>query len=76
MRAPAAFGADEALELVELLSVVTELCDSFPLHVADMLGAVLGAGYGAFDLRADAGRLADALALSIGFADASIETRR
>jgi hypothetical protein len=76
MSAPVSFVADDAVELVELLSVVAELCESFPLYVNDMLGSLLGAGYDAFDLRTDVARLADALAQSMGFADASMKADR
>lgn len=75
MTAP--FGlADDGVELVELLNVVAELCETFPVHMADLLGSCLGAGYGAADLRDDACRLAEGLAVAMGFADASMELAR
>jgi len=76
MTAPGTLAGDDGVELVELLGVVAELCDMFPMHVADMLGSVLGSGYNAFELRTDARRLADKLAVSMGFADASMGAER
>jgi len=76
MTAPIALRADDGIELVELLTMVAELCEAFPVHMGDMLGSWLGAGYGADDLRGDAARLAGGLALSLGFADASMDPVR
>lgn len=76
MTAPFRLRADDGVELVELLTVVAELCESFPVHVGDMLGSCLGAGYNAADLRDDAARLAGGLATAMGFQDASMELAR
>lgn len=76
MTAPVQLRADDGIELVELLTMVTELCDAFPTYMGDMLGSYLGAGYGAFDLREDAARLAGGLATAMGFADASMDSAR
>jgi hypothetical protein len=73
MTAPITLGADDGIELVELLTVVAELGDAFPVHLGDLLFSHLGAGYGASDLAGDAARLAGALATAMGFADASMD---
>jgi hypothetical protein len=66
-------GADDALELVELLSFVADLCESDTGSVDLALVHFVGTGYDAGDLRADVVRLADHLARVMGFADASME---
>jgi hypothetical protein len=76
MTAPITVRADDGIELVELLTVVVELCDTFPVHMGDLLFSCLGAGYGAGDLAGDAARLAGALAVNMGFADASMDPVR
>jgi len=76
MTAPFRLRADDGIELVEVLNVVAELCESFPVHLGDMLGSLLGAGYNAADLHEDAARLAGGLATAMGFQDASMELGR
>jgi hypothetical protein len=75
MTAPLPLPADDGAELVGLLQTVAELCDHFPVHVGDMLGSLLGTGYGAGDLGADAARLAGGLASAMGL-DTSREGTR
>jgi len=66
--------ADDAIEIVELLSFVADVCESDPSSIDIALGRFLGVfGYEAADLRSDATRLADRLARSLGFADSSME---
>jgi hypothetical protein len=76
MTAPFGLRADDGIELVELLTMVADLCESFPVHIGDMLGSFLGAGYNSDDLRMDAARLAEGLAVAMGFSDASMESDR
>ncbi len=76
MTAPFGLRADDGVELVELLKIVTELCETFPVHMGDMLGSYLGVGYNAADLREDAARLAGGLATAMGFQDASMDLGR
>ena len=59
---------DEALELVELLCFVTELCAA-EHDVVSVARHFVGMGYDAGDLRDDAARLGGALARAVGFAD-------
>jgi hypothetical protein len=66
--------ADDATELVELLTFVADLCASDASSVDQALGHFLGAGgYGSSDLRGDVIRLADLLANALGFADSQME---
>ncbi|MDA8359161.1 MAG: hypothetical protein M0Z95_23310 [Actinomycetota bacterium] len=78
MTAPVQLPADDGIEIVELLCVVADLCDRYPNVMGDMLRDYLGTnvGYGAEGLRMDAARIADELALAMGFADASLEAPR
>lgn len=78
MTAPVQLCAEDGIELVELLCVVADLCDRYPSLMGDMLVNYLGTtvGYGAEGLRMDAARMADELALAMGFADASMEAHR
>ncbi len=78
MTAPVQLRADDAIELVELLCMVVDLCDSYRSVMGDMLRDYLGTnvGYGSEGLRMDAARIADELALAMGFADASMEALR
>jgi hypothetical protein len=73
MTSPVQLRADDGIELVELLTMVAELCETFPVHMGDMLSSCLGAGYGATDLGEDAARIADELATAMGFTDASMD---
>ena len=73
---PVEVAADDGIELVELLCLVADLCDFCPTLMGDVLAYHLGAGYSAEDLRMDSARLADRLALAMGFADASLEPLR
>jgi hypothetical protein len=70
--------ADDGIELVELLCMVIDLCERYPSVMGDMLRDYLGTnvGYGTEGLRMDAARIADELALAMGFADASLEAPR
>ncbi|MGD0394581.1 MAG: hypothetical protein ABSC41_18285 [Acidimicrobiales bacterium] len=70
--------ADDGIELVELLCMVIDLCERYPSVMGDMLRDYLGTnvGYGTEGLRMDAARIADELALAMGFADASMEPPR
>jgi hypothetical protein len=78
MTAPAQLPADDGIELVELLCMVADLCDRYPSLMGDMLRDYLGTtvGYSTEGLRMDAARIADELALAMGFADASMEAPR
>ena len=66
-----------AIEIVELLCMIIDLCERYPGYIGDMLREFLGqgTGYGTEGLRMDAARIADELALAMGFADASMEAR-
>jgi len=70
--------ADDGIELVELLCMVIDLCERYPSVMGDMLRDYLGTnvGYGTEGLRMDAARIADELALAMGFADALLEAPR
>jgi hypothetical protein len=70
--------ADDGIELVELLCMVIDLCERYPSVMGDMLRDYLGTnvGYGTEGLRMDAARIADELAVAMGFADASMEDVR
>ena len=70
--------ADDGIELVELLCMVIDLCERYPSVMGDMLRDYLGTnvGYGTEGFRMDAARIADELALAMGFADASLEAPR
>ncbi len=78
MTAPVQLRADDGIELVELLCMVADLCERYPSVMGDMLRDYLGTnlGYGSEGLRMDAARMADELALVMGFTDASMEAPR
>lgn len=78
MTASVRLPADDGIEIVELLCVIADLCERYPSVMGDMLRNYLGTnvGYGTEGLRMDVGRIADRLALAMGFADASLETPR
>ena len=78
MTAPVQLPADDGIEIVELLCLVIDLCEHYPSVMVDMLRNYLGTnvGYGTEGLRMDAARIADELALAMGFADASLEAPR
>lgn len=76
MSVPLASRAEDSVELVELLTVVAELCEAFPVHMGDMLGSWLGAGYSAADLHEDATRLARGLSTAMGLQEPSAEPSR
>ena len=78
MTAPVTLPADDGIEIVELLCLVADLCEHYPSVMADMLRDFLGTnvGYSTEGLRMDAARIADELALAMGFADASLEASR
>ena len=78
MTAPVQLPADDGIEIVELLCTVIDLCERYPSVMGDMLRDYLGTnvGYGTEGLRMDAARIADELALAMGFADASLEAPR
>ncbi len=78
MTASVRLPADDGIEIVELLCVIADLCERYPSVMGDMLRNYLGTnvGYGTEGLRMDAARIADRLALAMGFADASLETPR
>jgi hypothetical protein len=78
MTAPVQLPADDGIEIVELLCLVMDLCERYPSVMGDMLRNYLGTnvGYGTEGLRMDAARIADELALAMGFADASLEAPR
>jgi len=73
MTAPLELPVDDGIEPVELLTMVSELCAAFPVHLGDMLGSHLAAGYSSWDLRDDTARLARVLATAMGFQDASMD---
>ena len=78
MTAPVQLPADDGIEIVELLCLVIDLCEHYPSVMGDMLRSYLGTnvGYGTEGFRMDAARIADELALAMGFADASMEALR
>jgi hypothetical protein len=78
MTAPVQLPADDGIEIVELLCMVIDLCERYPSVMGDMLRDYMGTnvGYGSEGLRMDAARMADELALAMGFADASLEAPR
>ena len=78
MTAPVTLAAEDGIEIVELLCMVIDLCERYPAPMGDMLRDYLGTnvGYGTEGFRMDAARIADELALAMGFADASMEALR
>lgn len=70
---PLRFSDYDALETVELLSFVAELCQADAAAIDTAICRYLGDGYYARDLRVDAMELADRLAQALGFADATLE---
>lgn len=67
--------ADDAVEVVELLTFVADVSASGASSIDCALGYFLGAGgYGSSDLRGDLVRLADLLANALGFADSQMES--
>jgi hypothetical protein len=78
MTAPVQLPADDGIAIVELLCMVIDLCERYPSVMGDMLRDYMGTnvGYGSEGLRMDAARMADELALAMGFADASLEAPR
>jgi hypothetical protein len=78
MTAQVRLPADDGIEIVDLLCMVVDLCERYPSVMGDMLRDYLGttAGYGTEGLRMDAARIADELALAMGFTDASMEASR
>ncbi|HKN49644.1 MAG TPA: hypothetical protein VJ010_05405 [Actinomycetota bacterium] len=64
---------DELLALVELLGFVAELCQEEAQLITSALDRFVGTGYDASDLAEDVGQMADRLARSMGFRDASME---
>lgn len=78
MTVPVTLAADDGIEIVELLCMVIDLCERYPSVMGDMLRDYLGTnvGYGTEGFRMDAARIADELALAMGFADASMEGPR
>jgi len=73
---PVVMPGHDAVELVELLVLVADLCESHPSPVHQALTAFLGDGYGAGHLHSDVVRLADSLARAMGFVDCSMEETR
>ncbi len=69
MSAIAGMADDEALELVELLCFVADLCEAHHDVVSVALSHFVGTGYDAGDLADDAARLGGALARAVGCAD-------
>lgn len=66
--------ADDATEVVELLTFVADVCASDASSIDRVLGHFLGVGgYGSSDLRTDVVRLADLLANALGYADSQME---
>jgi len=57
---------DEVVELVELLGLLGELCGAHHHAVSAALEAMVGPGYDASELGADARRLGEALARAVG----------
>jgi hypothetical protein len=66
--------AEEAYELVDLLTLIADVCESDASSIDEALGYFLGVGgYGTSDLRTDVLRLADELAKALGFTDSHME---
>jgi hypothetical protein len=67
-------GADDAMELVELLTFIADICESSQDSIDCALGHFLGVGgYGTRELRGDVVRLADVVAKALGFTDSQMD---
>ena len=73
MTGPITLDAGDAIELVELLGFVADLCASAPGPVDRALERFVGPGYAALDLRQDVISLAGRLPFTVGFDDPSLE---
>ena len=73
MTGPIALDVGDAIELVELLGFVADLCASAPGPMNRALARFVGPGYDALDLRQDAIRLARRLPFTVAFDDPSTE---
>jgi hypothetical protein len=65
--------ADDVMEVVELLTFVSDVCASDAGSIDEALGRFVGSGYGSSDLKTEVVRLADTLARSLGFRDSQME---
>jgi hypothetical protein len=70
---PIPIDAGDAIELVELLGFVADLCASAPGPMNRALEGFVGPGYDALDLAQDAIRLAGRLPFTVAFDDPSPE---
>jgi len=73
MNIPIPIDVGDAIELVELLSFVADLCASAPGPMDRALERFVGPGYAALDLRQDAINLAGRLPFTLAFDDPSME---
>jgi hypothetical protein len=74
---PSYLSLDEQVEIVELLVFVADLFECAPNQVDEALAAFIGVGgFTAAELAADAIRVADRVAVSLGFAGARVELPR
>jgi hypothetical protein len=65
---------EDAYELVELLVLIADVCESDASLIDEALGHFLGVGgYGSSDLKTDVVRLADTLASALEFKDSQTE---
>ena len=70
---PIPIDAGDAIELVELLGFVADLCASAPGPMNRALAGFVGPGYDAKDLAQDVISLAGRLPFTVGFDDPSLE---